>query len=156
MSATSRQMFVVTTISVLRAMAKLSAGDEIKPKCGQCGKKNRDCQWDTQQMEFRVYRPESDSPHTLLDSQAQQMDDDKEDGDEDVALAPSRRANSHKTSVQAARNIQIVNNTAGRATAGLQQPSTSPFPSRLESPIRTLASGRVTIPPTFSTAFPTK
>ena len=119
----------------------------MKPKCGQCGKKNRDCQWDTQQMEFRVYQPDSESPHTLLDGQTQQMEiDGKEDDDEDVALAPSRRANSRKTSVQAAQNIQIMNYPAGKATAGLQQPSTLPFPLQMESPIRTSASGRFAVP----------
>jgi hypothetical protein len=135
----------------------LSVGDEVKPKCGQCGKKNRDCQWDTHQMEFRVYEPDSESPHTLLNGETQQMEiDGKEDDDEDVALAPSRRANSRKTSVQAAQNIHIMNQPAGRATAGLQQPSTLPFPSRLESPISTLTGGRVAAPPAFSQALPTK
>ena len=129
----------------------------MKPKCGQCGKKNRYCQWDTQQVESRVYQPESDLPRTLLNNQAQRMDiDEKEDDGEDVALAPSRRANSRKTSVQADFSLQVVNQPAGKATAGLQQPSTLPFPSRLESPISILTGGRVAAPPAFSTALPTK
>lgn len=129
----------------------------MKPKCGQCGKKNRDCQWDTQRVESRVYQPESDLPRTLLNNQAQRMDiDEKEDDGEDVALAPSRRANSRKTSVQTDFSLQIVNQPAGKATAGLQQPSTLPFPLQMESPIRTSASGRVAVPSALSTALPTK
>lgn len=130
--------------------------DEVKPKCGQCGKKNRDCQWDPQQVESRVYQSESDLPRTLLNNQAQRMDiDEKEDDGEDVALAPSRRASSRKT-VQVAHKLQTVNEPTGKATAGLQQPSTLPFPLQMESPMRTSASGRVAVLPALSTALPTK
>ena len=129
----------------------------MKPNCGQCTKKNRDCRWETQQTEFRVYRPDSNSPRILTHRSSHEMDiDEREDDDEEVALAPSRRANSRKTSVQAAESIQKSTQPAGKATAGLQQPTTSPFLSQLASPISTSSSGRVAMPPAFSSAMPDK
>ena len=89
----------------------------MKPICGNCGKKNRDCQWETPQTKFRDYRPESGSSSaTTLRTETEEMDgmDGEEDG-EDVALAPSRRQ----------RVAMTGQDPFGKTTDGFHQPSTS-------------------------------
>ncbi|KAF1973597.1 hypothetical protein BU23DRAFT_133553 [Bimuria novae-zelandiae CBS 107.79] len=136
--------------------------DEEKPVCGNCGKKNRDCQWETQETTFRGYRPpgpgrgsSSGTVHTEPEEMNIDPKDDQEDGD--VALTPIRRRNNLKSSITAGRNVDATMQSSGRATAGLQDPSPSAFlPIAESSSINNLAGGRVAVPATFSTAVPSK
>ena len=79
--------------------------------------------------------------------------DERNDGDEseEVALAPSRKGFREPFDKAGKKPLSI-----GRAMAGLQQPTTSPFLSQVLGPASGPSSGRVTVPAEFSTALPTK
>ncbi|KAJ4348415.1 uncharacterized protein N0V89_009789 [Didymosphaeria variabile] len=125
--------------------------DEVKPVCGNCAKKNRDCQWATPQTKFQGYHPDTGSSSATAQTETEEVDADGDD--EHVALAPSRRQRSQRTATTGQNTTTHVR-PSGRATEGFQQPSTSPFLSQVNSPASTQASGGVAVPAAFSTALP--
>jgi hypothetical protein len=54
-------------------------GDEMRPVCKACGKKNRPCQWEEPHTKFKDYRP--DGPTSPRKSTAGDDDDDEEQED---------------------------------------------------------------------------
>ncbi|KAL5431934.1 hypothetical protein PMIN07_008792 [Paraphaeosphaeria minitans] len=130
--------------------------DEVKPLCGNCAKKNRDCQWETPQTKFRGYQPGSPSSSATALSETQEMNGVR--GNDEVSVSePTRRQSNHDLSViTAGQTVQVPVYPTGKATEGFQQPLTSPFLPQITSPASSLASGGVSVPSVFSAALPTE
>jgi hypothetical protein len=76
----------------------MQPGDELRPVCKACSKKNRPCQWDAPQNKFKAYRPGADSSkHAAGDrdgsSDAMEVDsteDGFEDGQANGTISPEQ------------------------------------------------------------------
>lgn len=55
--------------------ADMYSGDETKPICKACSKKNRPCQWDPPQTKFKEYQPEGSSAQFAAVSSSRNEDD---------------------------------------------------------------------------------
>jgi len=60
MSSAPRQMSV-SCFQALLAVLIVLPGDETRPVCKACGKKNRPCQWEEPHTKFKDYRPDGPS-----------------------------------------------------------------------------------------------
>ncbi|KAF1838026.1 hypothetical protein BDW02DRAFT_595117 [Decorospora gaudefroyi] len=62
----------------------MRAGDETRPVCKACGKKNRPCQWEEPHTKFKDYRP--DGAASSSKSAAEGSDDEKEEAHQETMM----------------------------------------------------------------------
>jgi hypothetical protein len=102
----------------------MEPGDETRPVCKACSKKNRPCQWDAPQSKFKVYQPQDSRSATQEsgpDSNSMDVDEGSEEG----------QASSHRTF--SPKPNQSISRRNSRAEV-LLEPHASAFNTSQHSP----------------------
>lgn len=106
----------------------MAPGDETRPVCKACSKKNRPCQWDAPQNKFKVYQPQdgrSATQESGADSEAMDVDEGSEEGQ------ASRRTFTPKpnqsTSRRNSRAEDLSEPHASRSTTSQHSPDNEPL-----------------------------
>lgn len=108
------------------------AGDEIRPVCKACTKKNRPCQWEAPHTKFKDYRPEGSASISPADGEdyddvtdGEMMEVDGVDGVEGSDGSASRRNSPSRNNGRTAANSEKA--SANSSSTQTQDSPSSPF-----------------------------
>jgi hypothetical protein len=110
-------------------------GDELRPTCKACSKKNRPCQWDAPQNKFKAYQPDAESSKSAsgdVDASSDAMDVDSSEGGIGEGHASSSAFSSeeqHKEAAVDRRNSRTASRSDGLSSvSGQHSPGSVSLP----------------------------